>query len=57
MLVGAGEMLLACDSVRRAKVEISPDLVLGVNAPTKLLANSLINPPGGDVLDLGTGGL
>lgn len=54
MLVHFGDLLLACDSVRRAQAEI-PDLVLGVNTPTRVLANSLINVPDASVLDLGTG--
>lgn len=54
MLVHFGNLLLACDSVRRAQAEI-PDLVLGVNTPTKVLANSLISMRDATVLDLGTG--
>ncbi len=54
MLVHFGDLLLACDSVRKAQTAVS-DLVLGVNTPTKLLANSLINVPDATVLDLGTG--
>jgi len=54
MLARFGDLLLACDSVRRAHPEI-PDLVLGVNTPTKVLANSFINVPDATVLDLGTG--
>jgi methylase of polypeptide subunit release factors len=54
MLVHFENLLLACDSVRRAQARI-PDLVLGVSTPTKLLANSLISVPDATVLDLGTG--
>jgi methylase of polypeptide subunit release factors len=54
MLVHFGNLLLACDSVRRAQKEI-PDLVRGVNTPTKVLANCLITAPDAAVLDLGTG--
>lgn len=54
MLVHFGKLLLACDSVRRAQDEM-PDLVLGVNTLTKLLANSLIHVPDATVLDVGTG--
>lgn len=55
MLVHFGNLLLACDSVRRAQSATAPDLVLGTNTPTKILANSLIHRPAADVLDLGTG--
>lgn len=55
MLVHFGELLLACDSVRRAQATATSDLVLGTNTPTKILANSLIKRSCGEVLDLGTG--
>lgn len=55
MLTPFGELLLACDSVRKAQAGAMADLVLGTNTPTKILANSLINRPDVDVLDLGTG--
>jgi hypothetical protein len=54
MLVPFGRLLLACDSVRRVQGGESVDLVLGVDTPTKILANSLITRSGAKVLDLGT---
>lgn len=55
MLTHFGELLLACDSVRKAQGGAMADLVLGTNTPTKILANSLISRPDADVLDVGTG--
>ena len=55
LLTHFGERLLACDSVRRARGGDTSDLVLGVNPPTGVLANSLIPRRGAQVLDLGTG--
>lgn len=55
MLTHFGELLLACDSVRRAQDGAMADHVLGANTPTKILANSLISRPAAEVLDLGTG--
>ncbi len=55
MLVHFKELLLACDSVRKARDGAASDLVLGTNKPTKILANSLIKRHGTEVLDLGTG--
>ena len=55
MLTHFGELLLACDSVRRAQTGSIADLVLGVSTPTSVLANCLIHLPNADVLDLGAG--
>ena len=55
MLVCFGDMLLACDSVRRTRSNETSDLVLGVNLPTKILARCIVPVQKGDTLDLGTG--
>jgi predicted RNA methylase len=56
MLVHFGKLLLACDSVRRVQAGALNDLVLGVNKPTHILRNCMLNlPNAGNVLDLGTG--
>jgi hypothetical protein len=53
-LMPFGELILACDSRRRAKAPTA-DLVLGVNQTTRLLARCSMFRPGGRALDLGTG--
>lgn len=56
MLTHFEDLLLACDSVRRARTEVPSDLVLGVNTPTHILARCMLRlPNASDVLDLGTG--
>jgi hypothetical protein len=56
MLVHIGELLIACDSVRRLQAGPLNDLVLGVNRPTQILGNCMLRlPTVGDVLELGTG--
>ncbi|MGH9772993.1 MAG: methyltransferase, partial [Candidatus Acidiferrales bacterium] len=56
MLTHFENLLLACDSVRRARIGSPSDLVLGVNTPTQILARCMLRPPSfADVLDLGTG--
>jgi hypothetical protein len=54
MLTHFGELILACDSCRRAEAGPS-DLVLGVNSTTRLLARCSMLCPGAKALDLGTG--
>jgi SAM-dependent methyltransferase len=57
MLVHFEGFLVACDSVRRAQAGLFSDLVLGVNRPTQILGNCIVQSPGAEiVLDLGTGG-
>lgn len=56
MLTHLGDLLLSCDSVRRAQSRPLSDLVLGVNAPTHILGKCMLRlTHAGDVLDLGTG--
>ena len=55
MLTHFGELIIACDSRRRAETGAAADLVLGVNPTTRLLARCSILRPGTKVLDLGTG--
>jgi Methyltransferase small domain len=54
LLMHFGELILACDSRRRAAAA-GADLVLGVNQTTRLLARCCMLRPGGKALDLGTG--
>jgi methylase of polypeptide subunit release factors len=54
LLTHLGELILACDSRRRAMAGAA-DLVLGVNQTTRLLASCSMLRPGGRALDLGTG--
>ncbi len=54
MLTHFGELILASDSRRRVKA-FAPDLVLGTNQTTCLLAKCSMLRPGGKALDLGTG--
>ena len=54
LLMHFGELILACDSRRRAAAGAA-DLVLGVNQTTRLLARCSMLRPGGRALDLGTG--
>jgi predicted RNA methylase len=56
MLTHFENLLLSCDSVRAARIEVPSDLVLGVNIPTHILARCMLPlPDTGEVLDLGTG--
>jgi hypothetical protein len=55
MLTHFGELVIACDSRRRAETGAAADLVLGVNPTTRLLARCSILRPGSKVWDLGTG--
>lgn len=55
MLTHFGELIIACDSRRRAETGAAADLVLGVNPTTRLLARCSILRPGSKMLDLGTG--
>lgn len=55
MLVHYGDLLLACDSVQRARTGQFEDLVLGVNRPTQILASCILPVAAQSALDLGTG--
>ncbi len=55
MVACFGDMLLACDSVRRAQSHETSDLVLGVNLPTRILSRCIVPIEDGEALDVGTG--
>ncbi len=55
MLVPFGELLFACDSVRKAQGGTAPDLVLGTNTLPDILIKALIKRPDVEILDLGCG--
>jgi SAM-dependent methyltransferase len=55
MLTHFGELIIACDFRRRMETGAVADLVIGVNATTRLLARCGILRSGSKVLDLGTG--
>lgn len=55
MLTHFGNLLLACDSVNRARAGSVSDLVLGVNLPTHILGTCMLPLENAEVLDLGTG--
>src|ERR1700736_5035376 len=55
MLTHFAELIIACDSPRRAATGIPTDLVLGMNPTTRLLARCSMIHRGSKVLDLGAG--
>lgn len=50
-----GELILACDSVRRLQTDDAGDLVLGVSPSTQFVARCLITRDNSETLDLGSG--